>query len=205
MNEEEILNLQDNSIVEGAFGGDHEGLGSLYRSVHEYTACGAGMGARIQFYETVESNEPIIEWRGDEAVQIGTEKRYDSATKAEWVYCDDLYKLGTWADMQKAGQLITALSVSSIVEGVDQCTENHEIDPHEYETGGELHNAFYAALGEVEEEASQIWNDTHGCETCSKHWHGDPEDWQAEDQRWDTGNTPIWDDCPDCGGGGACI
>jgi hypothetical protein len=31
---------------------------------------------------------------------------------------------------------------------------------------------FYKAVKEVNAEANSIWNDTHGCETCAKHWHG---------------------------------
>jgi hypothetical protein len=34
------------------------------------------------------------------------------------VHSDDLYSLGTWADMDSQGVLVTALMVGSIVEGV---------------------------------------------------------------------------------------
>jgi hypothetical protein len=51
--------------------------------------------------------------------------------------------------------------LGSVVEGVDYGTENYElIFPFTTEE-------FWTALIEIEREAKQIWNDTHGCDFCS--------------------------------------
>mgnify|MGYP007025742624 CR=1 FL=1 len=65
---------------------------------------------------------------------------------------------------------------------------------------------FYKAVKEVNDEANSIWNDTHGCKTCAKHWHG--EGWETGEYGRFEGNdgiTPIWTDCPTCQGCGVCI
>jgi hypothetical protein len=52
------------------------------------------------------------------------------------------------------------IEVGSIVEGVDYGTDSHTVTyPFELKE-------FYDALQLVEDEVSQIWNDTHGCEDC---------------------------------------
>lgn len=194
----------DNSILEQAFA-DYTGLGPMYRSVCKYTVCGPSVGALIREWGVKEYDEPIIEWLGDEPVQVGTSKAAAPVEKQRWVYCSELYELGTWKDMKKAGQLVLALSVSSIVEGGDETTPTIEVKVDHEGDPEDLSKRFYEAADKVDEWASEIWDDTHGCETCAKHWHGDPDDWQKDDERWDCGNTPIWKQCPDCQGSGTCI
>ena len=77
--------------------------------------------------------------------------------------------------------------VGSIVEGVDYGTENHKLTyPFKLED-------FWAVLKKVEEEADQIWNETHGCEDC---FDGEPfkKDWDCR---------PIDTECKSCKGKGA--
>jgi hypothetical protein len=57
--------------------------------------------------------------------------------------------------MTKAG-----ISVGSIVEGVDWGTEDHVLNYPFSE------KAFWEAVERVEQEASDIWNETHGCPKC---------------------------------------
>ena len=105
--------------------------------------------------------------------------------------------------MQDNGYLITAISVSSIVEGVDYDTDTIEIECHPDKLEAKLIPAdgddlaktlsrlFDAALEEIERQADAIWHDTHGCETCVAHWDGE--------------SHAIWTDCPDCDGEGTVI
>jgi hypothetical protein len=92
---------------------------------------------------------------------------------------------------------ITAIHVGSIVEGVEHGTEVHIIDllDDAFEEPSMAAAAYNAALAAVEQEANDIWQDTHGCPTCAKHW--------GEDSEGNDGMTPIWPDCPDCDGDGA--
>ena len=79
--------------------------------------------------------------------------------------------------------------VGSIVEGVDYGTENHKLTyPFKL-------SVFWEALGKVEDEARQIWKETHGCRDC---YGGLPfeEDWEGR---------PIDPDCKTCNGSGAII
>lgn len=88
---------------------------------------------------------------------------------------------GAWAQ-----ETDTGFKVGSIVEGVDQCTEIHFLNfPFEYK-------AFWEALDDVEAEAKEIWDMTHGCDDCG------PEDPY-------TGNRPINPNCKTCKGEGAII
>jgi hypothetical protein len=113
-----------------------------------------------------------------------------------WVYGDDIRKL--------TDEFITALSVSSIVEGVEQTTDTHIVDlfDDKYETPEQCAKAYSAALQAVENEANEIWKQTHGCPTCAKHWGNAGEYGEIEG---DDGMTPIWDECPDCNGHGSII
>lgn len=178
----------DNSIVEEAFG-SYESLGEMYRSIYKYTSCGPSIGVCISYFKTVEP-DGFNDYLCDQEV-------------SEWIYCSGLYKLGTWKDMQDNGYLITAISVSSIVEGVDYDTDTIEIECHPDKLEAELIPAdgddlaktlsrlFDAALVEIERQAEAIWHDTHGCETCIAHWNGE--------------SHAIWTDCPDCDGEGTVI
>lgn len=181
---------RDNSIVEGAF--PHcSGPADVYRNAYKYTACGPSVGFCISYWETVEPTDP-----------------YDypaSVERSKWFYCDDLRQLGTWADMQKNGQLIISIAVSSIVEGVDQTTDTYVIDcdPDSLEKtcdsddlSKHLSRLFDDHLDSVDREAGEIWNATHGCEVCAKHWGIDVEGYD---------DIPVWDDCPECKGMGVIL
>ena len=115
---------------------------------------------------------------------------------SEWVDCGELSRLGTWKDLDQQGVLVTALLVGSIVEGVDYGTDNIEIDAKQTdEDPAKYRKRFDAALTEVEQQADSIWNDTHGCETCSEHLGINLDDEMS----------PIWTKCPDCNGNGTVI
>lgn len=97
---------------------------------------------------------------------------------------------------------LVGVAVGSIVEGVDDAsTEVHDL-PFPF-----AEKAFWAALQAVEDEASSLWKQTHGCATCCAHWKA--EGWTTDEFgnefEGDDGCTPIWDECPDCGGSGAII
>lgn len=103
-----------------------------------------------------------------------------------WVF--DSLKLrqrGSLADMTSRGESVTGVCVGSIVEGVEECTETVEL------LGSEVAH-YWDAIGQIESAAQHIWDATHGCETCAAHFERE-------------GLSPIWPDCPDCGGDGICI
>lgn len=78
------------------------------------------------------------------------------------------------------------IEVGSIVEGVDHGTDTHTVSyPFELQE-------FWDALQLVEDEAKQIWNDTHGCEDCG-------------DEIPDTGYRCINPECKTCKGEGVII
>ncbi|SHG89180.1 hypothetical protein [Bradyrhizobium erythrophlei] len=116
---------------------------------------------------------------------------------------------GSWVwgeDLSVEGSFFTALSVTSIVEGVDQTTTTHVIDllDEKFETPKQAAEAYGAALIAVEDEATTIWNDTHGCPTCATHF-GNVASNGIETCKGDDGITPVWDKCPDCKGYGSII
>jgi hypothetical protein len=183
----------DNQYLAEAFP-DAKGLGDLYRQTYKYTACGPWLSAEIQYTKVLETDG------------YGGDMPYEKEV-VEWVHSDDLYSLGTWADMDSKGVLVTALMVGSIVEGVDFGTDERELEVKQLdEEPKAFAERFYKTVEEVNAEANSIWNDTHGCGTCAKHWHG--EGWETgEYGRFDgnDGITPIWTDCPACQGCGVCI
>jgi len=77
------------------------------------------------------------------------------------------------------------VSVSSIVEGAEACTPVHALL---YPFTGE---AWDGAVQAVEDEAKEIWDNTHGCDDCG------PEEWD--------GSRPINPNCKSCKGEGAII
>ena len=84
---------------------------------------------------------------------------------------------------------VTALGLSSIVEGVDACTDFHVVDFLDEEIE-DYPRAFNDALEQVEEEARNIWNETHGCEECARHFGEE---------------GPVWSECPACFGEGQVV
>ena len=161
---------------------DADSPDDLYRQVYKYTTCGAHLSVQIEYYKTIEP-DGFNDFPFDKLV-------------SRWVHCDALRRLGTWKDLDGQGVLVTAMMVGSIVEGVDQCTESIEVEAQQLdEEPEEFHRRFYVALSEVEREAEAIWSETHGCETCAKHYEID----------LDSELSPVWTDCPDCKGHGAVI
>ncbi len=96
---------------------------------------------------------------------------------------------------------VTALAVGSIVEGVEQTTITHEI-AFEHATPEQSAADYSAALDATEKEADEIWRNTHGCPKCAEH-AGFASEWGVIEG--DDGMTPIWDECPECGGHGSVI
>ncbi len=92
----------------------------------------------------------------------------------------------------------SGVRIGSIVEGVDAATDI--IDLRFPFTKDDL----FEALDDIEKQAHEIWMATHGCETCLAHWqeergtdeNGCPLEWGA---------TPVWLECPNCGGQGTVI
>ncbi len=166
---------------------DSDSPAELYRQVYKWTACGAHLSVRINYFETLSADE----------------SGYDAdIERSRWVHCGELHTLGTWKDLDNKGILITALLVGSIVEGVDYGTDDIELEIKQLdEEPSEFNKRFYAAIDEVENQAADIWNDTHGCDTCLGHW---AEDSGITKQHlldtWDS--VPVWKDCPDCQGHG---
>ncbi len=132
--------IEDNTDFEEQFA-DFDSLFALYRGIYKHTPCGPTLGVRV--------------WIGpkDEPVTY---------------YGDDLIKLGSLKEMRKSGDLIMALYVSSIVEGVDQTTQTYivEWDPCSVEPV-ELRKQFWKAVEDCNREAESIWNETHGCPDCA--------------------------------------
>jgi len=110
----------------------------------------------------------------DLAELLGAEANEESMSRRVYKATD----CGAWLVIDKdRGGIV----VGSIVEGVEQCTENHGLKfPFEAE-------AFWTALQDVEDEAGEIWNATHGCEHCGPEIDG---------------YTAIDPKCPHCGGAG---
>jgi len=107
--------------------------------------------------------------------------------------------------MNANGVLVKALMVGSIVEGCDHGTGEYELEvKHLDEEPNEFAERFYKTVEEVDAEAKVIWNHTHGCETCARHWQEEGLDKYGRFEGND-GMTPVWKDCPDCGGDGVCI
>jgi hypothetical protein len=182
----------DNQYFAEAFP-DAKGLGDLYRQTYKYTECGPWLGAKIQYIKVLEP-DGFDEYPHEQEVE-------------EWIHSDELYSLGTWSDMDAQGVLVTALMVGSIVEGCDNGTDEHELEVKQLdEEPKQFAERFFKAVEEVNAEANFIWNDTHGCETCAKHWHdeGVLAHTYGSFEGCD-GMTPVWKDCPDCEGGGVVV
>lgn len=166
--------------------GDYGSLAELYRQVYKSTACGPTIGAMIAYVdETDEEGFPI--------------------NKTEWFYCAELRQWGTFKDMDEQGALVMALSVSSIVEGIDATTETITIEiDHESTDPDEIRTRFWDAVQWVNSEAEILWNQTHGCDKC-REWYEKQGVTGNEWGDFETGNTPIYEHCPQCYGHGEII
>jgi hypothetical protein len=180
----------DNTYLAEAFP-NADSPAELYRQVYKWTACGAYLSVRINYFETIEPD--------------GFHDYPSDIERSEWVHCGDLHKLGSWKDLDEKGILITALLVGSIVEGVDYGTDDIELEINQLDEEPEAFNKrFYAAIDEVEAQALSIWNETHGCDTCLSHWAEDSGITEQELlNTWDS--VPVWKDCHECQGHGMVI
>lgn len=172
------LEILDNKYFAEAFP-DADSPAELCRQVYKYTDCGAWMSVRVNYIEVIQPD--------------GFNDYPSEIERSKWIHGDKLHTLGTWADMDERGILVTALMVGSIVEGVDQTTDDYELEANQTdEEPKHFRTRFDAALKQVEQEADSIWNDTHGCESCAAHFN----------INLDEEYSPIWKDCPDCNGHG---
>jgi len=88
----------------------------------------------------------------------------------------------------------TGLTIGSIVEGVDyDCDTATVTYPFELDE-------FWKALEAVENQADEIWKNTHGCEDC---WPDGTCNLWAEPLRF--GAWPINETCKTCEGGGTIL
>lgn len=116
----------------------------------------------------------------------------------QWVYCDRLRDLGTNDSFALSGKKLEGICFSSIVEGVEQTTETYEI-LNDFVTADGFWMEVDRAIECVERDAKDIWENTHGCESCVAHWNeGDPG-------RYEVGDCPVWPECAYCNGSGAAF
>jgi len=126
-----------------------------------------------------------------------------------WVHCGDLHKLGTWDEMLMRGDIVDEVLFGSIVEGVDECAGEMPVRLEHIRsrrskrgnvTRHSLSHALSVAVAGVDADAHSIWMATHGCDTCIQHWKevGGCDEHGNE-------SSAVWDECPDCEGGGAII
>jgi len=170
--------IMDNEDFKEQFS-DYDSLAALYHAVYKYTDCGPSLGVTI--YSELPDNG---EW--------GPESGGGPLSDFKTFYCDDLRKLGTFKDMDDQGILITELLVSSIVEGVDQCTDTYAIEWSPLHTEPKkLYEQFWQAVEDCNKEANEIWMETHGCPDCFNY--------PADDEH------PVDPECKSCGGQGAFL
>ena len=175
-NQEEVA---DNSDFKEQFA-DYDSLAALYHAVYKYTDCGPTLG--VTCWGTIEVADDV------DASPNGSADKEGPFT----YYGDDLAKLGTFKEMDDNSILITELMVSSIVEGVDQCTDTYSVEwcPLDEEPK-KLHELFWQAVEDCNKDANYIWQQTHGCVDCFEY----PEDEMH----------PIDPECKTCGGNGEII
>ena len=77
------------------------------------------------------------------------------------------------------------VQIGSIVEGIEQCAESVNL------TWPFTSDDFWAAVQDIEDQCSELWNKTHGCDDCPEN----PED----------GYNMIDPNCPTCKGKGTII
>ena len=158
------VTAQDLQVALGEFA--EEGPGQFSRGVYRHTDCGPFVGLRL----TV----PV------------------QACPKGWVYGDGLWSLGTWENMSertKGEPCVDYLGVGSIVEGIDAEVPTIEVPCRPLRT---LRRRFYRAVENVNTQAGELWNQTHGCEACGPE---DPE----------TGYRAINPACKACDGHGTVI
>lgn len=106
---------------------------------------------------------------------------------------------GAWFNvLRDARKAARGVQVGSIVEGIEPTTETHTL-MFPFEPG-----AFRRALDEVEAEAAELWNATHGCPQC---WQGPKNDegWPVDEAGEELDEWPVDPQCAECGGHGRII
>jgi len=179
-----------------------------------YRDCGPSVGFLVSYTIEQDNGEFGPEGVADELV-------------FKWVYGDSLIQCGEWIEpvyidgVLQSGTATNSLtlrgspyklsreffspdepcvrihgvSVSSIVEGIDQCTDTIVLEDDKFTV-----DAFWHAVENVNQQAYDLWMETHGCEECSKlsnHiglWHRHTEGCD--------GITPVHLDCSVCDGRG---
>lgn len=159
---------------------DYTGPYDLYRNVYK-SSIGHTIGFKITGIWSAEGN-----------VKCGP----DDFEESRDFYCDDLRQFGTWEDMDQNGFIVTHIMVSSIVEGVDECTSTIIVNWDQFNLyPKDLAELFWQACTAIKHEVEAIWMDTHGCDTCRKHF-GDVDELEL---------CPVWTECPECWGEGVSI
>jgi hypothetical protein len=166
-----------------------DSLGEFYRRVYKSTGCGPTVGFLLSWTEYNDNGES------------GPEATYDEE-KIEWVYCEDLYE--STLDALKHGVEVIGVSVSSIVEGIDPCTDTVTLEGSEFTIP-----AFWQAVEDTDEQANEMWMETHGCEQCAKLWQAEGRTVSGGYEftlfEGNDGITPVHDECKSCSGLGAVI
>jgi len=153
-----------------------DSLYGVYRNVYKYTDCGPSVGFLLTWVEYNDNGESGPGGTCDER-------------RSKWVYCDDLHTAPTLEALKAAewdDVTVEAISISSIVEGVDQCTESVILDGM-----GLTPQSFWDGVTTVDTWANEIWMETHGCPDCYEY----PEDELH----------PVDPECKTCEGHGECI
>lgn len=111
----------------------------------------------------------------DLAVELSTEESTEQAL-SKMLHRNTI--CGAWLTFTEDG-----IALGSIVEGALQDTDTHRLSwPFSIK-------AFRRAIKSIEDEASKIWNSTHGCPDCYPNGNDEP--------------TPINPSCESCAGEGA--
>ena len=96
---------------------------------------------------------------------------------------------GAWLEVSEDDRV---LRLGSIVEGVDECTDVHELSFGEFTI-----DDFWTALENIETQASEILDRTHGCEDCYSE--------DRELHEWKEIMWPVDPKCKTCEGYGEII
>lgn len=123
---------------------DYQGPFDFYRSVYKATECGPSIGMQIEFEQVEEDG-------------FGTY----ASLKNKWLYCDDLRELGSWKDLDSQGIPITAISVSSIVEGSDAEVPPVVIRLNDDDDAAQLKKEIWEAIENVNQQACDLWDEAN--------------------------------------------
>ena len=138
----------------------------IYRAIYKGSECGVSVGFLVsglpEHHPARRSENPV------------------------WVYCDSLSKLGNIAELLRSGVLILGVCITGYVEGCDIDLQPHILTRTRKRTV--TADDIWNAVKESDSEASDLWDETHGCEDCG------PED--------EFGNRHINPKCQSCHGDG---